>query len=228
MKIAQPLPVGSHVDFRSHPNFGLTHINRINDWEGSDLYIGPANVVELPVEDTSELHPYKLMTKGTDSEGILRQPGEIVHIHVSQVGPHHQKLPDHEYPVVPEKIERVAEWPGGMSEPSRMAEMMGLLEGNRQRLMEVEKDATDKAQKIADLEKAEREAEGKIANLEADQKAKAARIEELLDAVNTSHRRNMELEAVLQAQKRPEPAKSTKDDKPADKPADKADAKPST
>jgi hypothetical protein len=221
MKIAQPLPSGSHIDFRSHPNFGLTHINRINDWEGSDSYIGPANVVELPVEDTSELHPYKLLTKGTDSAGVLRQPGDIVHIHVSQVGPHHQKLPDHEYPAVPEKIERVAEWPGGMSEPSRMAEMMGLLEASRARLMEVEKDAGAKAQKIADLEKAAREAEGKIANLEADEKNKAHRIEELLDAVNTGHRRVNELEAVLEAQKRPELAKLAKDEKPAEKPAAK-------
>jgi hypothetical protein len=88
--------------------WGPTHIDRINDWIGSDSYVEGAEVVEVPVGEEGTTYPYKLLTKASGPGGTI-PAGSIVYLLPQHVGPHHAKVPGTEYPPGHE-IPKEARW----------------------------------------------------------------------------------------------------------------------
>jgi len=86
---------------RQIPEDNRTHIDRINDWEGSDSYAGEGvtdRFAEHPgPANPGEMLPYKLLTKATDRHGLLRKAGQHVHLYAHEVAAHHERLPDVDY-----------------------------------------------------------------------------------------------------------------------------------
>ena len=85
-------------DDRSH--MGPTHIERINDWEGSGSYVQGArrDPEDIDVKSSEDkTYPYQLIEKAFH-DGVMRRPGEVVYMRPSEIGPHHARLPGVEYP----------------------------------------------------------------------------------------------------------------------------------
>jgi hypothetical protein len=78
-----------------------THVDRINDWQGSPSYAGPVasgwHPDDRPPAPTSKRLPYRLTTKAYH-DNVMRRAGEIVEVHPEQAGAHHEQLPDVKYP----------------------------------------------------------------------------------------------------------------------------------
>lgn len=99
------------------PTWNDTHPFRINNWVGSDSWVEGArrDAADTPQPPAGEpLFPY-LLTEKAFVDGKIRQGGEIVWLHPSIIGPHHQKMPGVRYP--DDKEEEAPPCPSEPSEP---------------------------------------------------------------------------------------------------------------
>lgn len=90
------------TDLRGHvmPADNRTHIERINDWIGSDSYVEGSRRdkgVSEPMPER-ELYPYRLLSAATDMGGIRRRAGETVYLRPADKGAHHAEIDGVEYP----------------------------------------------------------------------------------------------------------------------------------
>lgn len=89
------------------PLDGLSHISRINDWQGSDAWVQGCRK-DKPMSEGREDYPepklpFKLLTNAYH-EGAMRKAGEVVYIQPSKRGTQHAKIPGQEYPMLPEPV----------------------------------------------------------------------------------------------------------------------------
>lgn len=120
------------------PIDSLSHISRINDWEGSDSWVEGCRK-DKPMSDAKGYPepklPYRLTTKSYH-EGAMRNAGEVVRIEPSKRGAQHAKIEGQEYPDLPEPM------PPGTSVVPRMSDvdrqMMLYSQGLERRVAELE------------------------------------------------------------------------------------------
>lgn len=82
------------------PTWGDTHIYRINNWVGSNSWVEGArrDADDTPQPPADEpVYPY-LLTDKVFVDGKICLGGNVVWLHPSVVGPHHQKVPGVKYP----------------------------------------------------------------------------------------------------------------------------------
>jgi hypothetical protein len=121
------------------PIDGLSHISRINDWEGSDSWVEGCrkdkSMPEGPVEYPEPKLPFKLLTKSYH-EGAMRNPGEVVYIQPSKRGAQHAKIPGQQYPDLPDPVSVGTE--GGPRLQNEQTHLLGLVTALDSRVRDLE------------------------------------------------------------------------------------------
>ena len=127
------------------PVDALSHISRINDWQGSDAWVegcrADKHFPEFDMSDYPEPKlPYRLLSKSFH-EGAVRQPGEVVYVRPSERGTQHMKIEGQEYPDMPEPSPPGTNQVPRMSDEQRQA--MLYMQGLERRVAALEQGVAD-------------------------------------------------------------------------------------
>lgn len=124
------------------PLDGLSHISRINDWQGSAAWVQGCRKDKPMSEGRNDYPepklPFKLLTNAYH-EGAMRKAGEVVYIQPSKRGRQHAKIPGQEYPMLPEPVatEDVSQKVG--DHDARITEMASRIATLENRIEEMER-----------------------------------------------------------------------------------------